>query len=427
MGLFKAIGKGFKAIGKGFKAIGKGIMKGFRAVGKFVNKLGIFGQIGMALIMPGIANFALSSLSSLGSGFMSSLVSKGWVTVAGQQVAAKGVTAGLARVTHAVLQGSIKAGTAIAGKVRSITDAAVGLVTDSGRAVMNSVGVPINPVQVTDAAGKIVANPTIGQQLSQGLQNSATKLETGWGKFKTQIGEIRDIATNTPLRGNEDLLREVSTAPRYETFTEQPAPSLLGERDPRLVTREVGFDSAARESFEKSPEYFARSSKELLGKDILKGAGYDPTRTQVGFPIPDEIALPEGMPAAISPEEKMGVFKSGAEAFLDTYSDTSPTKMAKDALTSYGMHTLSRPQVGAPLKDFAYGRTFDPYAGQEIRMATASRGEGVGLEDAAALFSQDSIAIDNMFGGANFNWEQFPSVQNWFTNGVNGDPFRRLG
>ena len=46
------LGKIFKPFGKLLKGVGKIIKKGFKAVGKFVNKLGIFGQIGlMALSM----------------------------------------------------------------------------------------------------------------------------------------------------------------------------------------------------------------------------------------------------------------------------------------------------------------------------------------------------------------------------------------
>ena len=48
MGLFKKI---FKGIGKVFKGIGKGIKKGFAKFGKFIDKLGIFGQIGIMFIM----------------------------------------------------------------------------------------------------------------------------------------------------------------------------------------------------------------------------------------------------------------------------------------------------------------------------------------------------------------------------------------
>ena len=47
MGLFKKIFKGIKGA---FKGVGKFIKKTFRSFSKLVNKAGIFGQIGMAVL-----------------------------------------------------------------------------------------------------------------------------------------------------------------------------------------------------------------------------------------------------------------------------------------------------------------------------------------------------------------------------------------
>lgn len=51
MGFFKKIFKGVKKV---FKKIGKGIKSAFKKVGKFMGKLGIIGQIGLGLLLPGI-------------------------------------------------------------------------------------------------------------------------------------------------------------------------------------------------------------------------------------------------------------------------------------------------------------------------------------------------------------------------------------
>jgi phage-related protein len=50
------ISKLFKGVKKVVKKIGKGIKSAFKSVGKFMGKLGIIGQIGLGLLMPGIGS-----------------------------------------------------------------------------------------------------------------------------------------------------------------------------------------------------------------------------------------------------------------------------------------------------------------------------------------------------------------------------------
>jgi hypothetical protein len=354
--IFKAIGKVFKGVGKVFKGIGKGIMKAFKSVGKFVNKLGIFGQIGMALIMPGIANFALSSLSSLGTGFMSSLAT----TAAGE-----GFKAGLARVTHAVLKGAITAGSKVSGAVKSIADTATGLITDSVRSVGSSIGLP--PIQVTDAAGNVVANPTIGQQMKQTLTNASNRATTGYNDFITGMKDVGRIAQDT-VTGDY--------APRYETFTEAGKPSLFSKTptDPVLVTKEVGYDTAARQAYEQSPEFFATTEtgqakiSEFLktpeGTEFLTGTpagrrasaqslldrgGYmpenitaDPSSIEA-FNVPESY-FPEGMPKAVSPDQTLGTRKTLTGSIGESMKLTSPTQMGQQMVSQYAMSQLARDQ-----------------------------------------------------------------------------------
>ena len=49
MGFFSKV---FKSVGKVFKKIGKGIKSAFKKFGKFMNKIGILGQVAMFFIMP---------------------------------------------------------------------------------------------------------------------------------------------------------------------------------------------------------------------------------------------------------------------------------------------------------------------------------------------------------------------------------------
>ena len=51
MGFFKKV---FKGIGKVFRKIGRGLKKVVGKIGKFMGKIGIVGQIGLSLLLPGI-------------------------------------------------------------------------------------------------------------------------------------------------------------------------------------------------------------------------------------------------------------------------------------------------------------------------------------------------------------------------------------
>ena len=416
--IFKAIGKVFKGVGKVFKGIGKGIMKKFKSIGKFINKLGIFGQIGMALIMPGIANFAMSSLSSLGSGFMSSLA-----TAAGGE----GFKAGLAKVTHAVLKGAIKAGSTVAGKVKSIADTATGLIGDSIRSVGNSVGLPVDPVQVTDAAGNVVANPTPMQQATQTLKNAGNKVSTGFKEFTTGMKDVGRIAQDT-VTGDY--------TPRYETFTEAGKPSLFSKTptDPVLVTKEVGYDTAAETLYKESPEYFATSTPEgLKAMSDYKSSLLQSKEGYMGEVIPvsdvPKSYFPESMPKAVSQDKALGVKGKLGESFKESFKLTSPTQIGQQAVSQYAMAKLSQGQQ-AYQKPADYAGAFDRTATAEIAMDTAATGRGVSLEAAGETFEKGfGQPIDSNLNAftdrlASLNdertfWPNYNSVKNYFEYGSN--------
>ena len=68
MGFFKKLGKKLKGA---FKKIGRGIKKGFQKFGKFMNKIGIMGQIAMFFILPAVGSAMLrgiGGIAGLGTG-----------------------------------------------------------------------------------------------------------------------------------------------------------------------------------------------------------------------------------------------------------------------------------------------------------------------------------------------------------------------
>lgn len=213
MGIFKKI---FKKIGKVFKGIGKTIKKGFQKFGKFMNKLGILGQIGMMFIMPGIANFAMKGLMRLGSGFMQGLVNAGWTTTAGVTSATSGAIGGIARVSHAVLSTAAKVAQTGINAFRTITDTVMGVVTDTATAIGNKMGITQAMVpkisSVTGLPMKVaegVAEKTAGSI----LENAAARFQAGTAKTWASLTDTAKVVGDIMPGG-------AKYTPQYENIGE---------------------------------------------------------------------------------------------------------------------------------------------------------------------------------------------------------------
>ena len=113
MGFFSKIFKGVKKV---FKKIGKGIKSAFKSVGKFMGKLGIIGQIGLGLLLPGLGsmlgNFAGTLMSS------SSVIAQG----AGQFINA-----------------AVNVGTKIGSTFKTITEGVTSVIGETVGAVANKI------------------------------------------------------------------------------------------------------------------------------------------------------------------------------------------------------------------------------------------------------------------------------------------------
>jgi len=118
MGFFKKIFKGVKKV---FKKIGKAVKSAFKKVGKFMGKIGIVGQLGLALIMP----YALPALGGLATGMM------------GTQLG--GVLGAAVKGAGHFLNAAVKLGTRVGTAFKSVTKA----VTDT---IGNMVGATVNQI-----------------------------------------------------------------------------------------------------------------------------------------------------------------------------------------------------------------------------------------------------------------------------------------
>ena len=115
MGILSKIAKGFRT---GLKSIGKKIKSTVKGFGKFMGKIGIVGQIGLSLLMPGIGTM----FSSLVNGM----------------AAYTGIGSTVINAAGTVMQKAIEFGST-AGKVFSnITDGVTGVLKEVGGATLNS-------------------------------------------------------------------------------------------------------------------------------------------------------------------------------------------------------------------------------------------------------------------------------------------------
>jgi len=119
MGFFKKVFKGIKKV---FKKIGKGIKSAVKGIGKFMDKIGIVGQIGLMFIMPGIGEL-------LAQGFNGAA---GWM--AGYQGVGQSVINGAGKF---MLEASKRVG----GLYKSITKGVKDVVGQTATNIASSFGV----------------------------------------------------------------------------------------------------------------------------------------------------------------------------------------------------------------------------------------------------------------------------------------------
>ncbi len=124
MGFFKKLFKGVKKV---FKKIGKGIKKAVGKVGKFMGKLGIVGQIGLGLLLPGIGSMMGTMFGNLAGSLMSSTLG--------------GIGGAVVRGAGQVINAAVNIGTKAGSMFKSITEGVTKVVGDLTGATLNKLGV----------------------------------------------------------------------------------------------------------------------------------------------------------------------------------------------------------------------------------------------------------------------------------------------
>ena len=154
MGFFSKVFKGVKKV---VKKIGKGIKSAFAKVGKFMNKLGIVGQIALGLMLPGIgASLGKWAIGAMGSG-------NAVVAAAGQFVNA-----------------AVSIGTKVSGAFKTVTEGVF-------KVVGQTVGTALNKIP---GAGDLIKDLTLDK-----IDITQMKNFTGdGGVFDTVSKVMTDVA-----------------------------------------------------------------------------------------------------------------------------------------------------------------------------------------------------------------------------------------
>ena len=218
--VFKFVKKIVKGISKVVRKIGRGIKKTFAKIGKFMGKIGIIGQIGLALILPGVGQVLSGLLVGTTPGVVGGLA---------------GTLQGMGAVGQAAssfIQGAVKVASNTSKFFSSVSDGVTQVVGDTIGAAAQSLG--------------ITAESTIGTNLSKiginmdvdGWGGIFTNAEKSFGKITDAGSKLFDLSnpvgdpTTTALAQKQTQLTEsVSEGlqPKAEGMTTFDVTSPVGE------------------------------------------------------------------------------------------------------------------------------------------------------------------------------------------------------
>lgn len=211
------LSKVFKGVKKVFKKVGKGIKGAFKSIGKFMDKIGIIGQIGLSLLLPGIG----SALSGM------------WGSLVGGMQAYSGIGSTIINGAGNFLNTATKIAGNIGKSFSTITEGVKNVVGETLKAGANALGV--------DTA-LLKAGETFGSEYltKLGTSISEASLDSIGQTFNTSINNVMDSFSGGAL--GPDSAFETSrqraaniSADRVSSIT-PPTPQIPG---PDLATPDM--------------------------------------------------------------------------------------------------------------------------------------------------------------------------------------------
>jgi hypothetical protein len=319
MGFFKKIFKGIKKV---FKKIGRGIKKGFAKFGKFMNKIGIVGQIAMMFILPGIGGALLKGLGTLGATLSasSSLILQG---------------------AGAVLQGAANFATTVGNVFSTVTKG----ITEFGKTALNK----IPGINIKGAAANFMTGPD--SALAR-VKIDASKILDPWKKTIAGKGRtLADISKSTgvsveDLAGkNYDIRAQLGDDPsKWGDFTVgQDTEIWTQTAKPMKILKDQAFDIDVGEMVKSAPSTAVHPS--------VEGTTYEAYKTQFEASeafIP-ETTVPMG-DSLLAPKPEVTIPDSTGGS--DAYNEMMETVRS-------GLEEEFKPQTTDPTGKSFVGRTWD--------------------------------------------------------------------
>ena len=158
------LSKVWKGVKKTVKKIGKGIKSAFKSVGKFMGKLGIVGQIGLGLLLPGLGQM-------LGT----------WAVTA--MGSANALVAGAGHFVNAAIQ----IGTKASSVFKTVTQGVTNVIGETVGAVLNKVGLDGVVLDVTKS---------LGMNAGQGINIADKSFGSIFDVAKTAITDVAKAGNN---------------------------------------------------------------------------------------------------------------------------------------------------------------------------------------------------------------------------------------
>ena len=211
MGILSKVWKGVKT---GVKSVARGIKKAFQSFGKFMNKIGIVGQIAMMFILPAIGNAIMGTTAAGASAAAASTLASEAALVAGQ-TAAQATAAGVAAASQTTA--TIAAGSA-AGASTAAVQAAAAATTHVGTGLL---GGALGPLGVSAGkamswvGGKVAAAKSTFQNITSGVfETLGNFAKTATNKLANTFGfdnVFQDAAANFFSPGNGSVVGDAGT------------------------------------------------------------------------------------------------------------------------------------------------------------------------------------------------------------------------
>lgn len=191
MGFFKKIFSGIKKV---VKKIGSGIKSLFNKVGKFMDKIGIIGQIGLALVLPGIGQMLSAGLTGIG----------------GAMAGYTGLGSTVVNAAGKFIQGAVTVASRTSNFFSTVTDGVGKILGETVGAAAKSLG--------------ITSESLIGKGLGKiGIDVNSASWEGVWKETQTAFTESVSAAGNIVTGAQDRALASLREETLRDTFSIDPS------------------------------------------------------------------------------------------------------------------------------------------------------------------------------------------------------------